>query len=262
MLRHGDFRTRERYGLIRRPNYAYGMLRAADSARYFGFNQVTVVEFGVASGAGLINMADLSEIIAKETGVTFRIFGFDTGAGLPQVEGYKDHPEIWNVGDFTMEDRTVLEGRLNGRAQIIWGNIEQTIGPFVSQLRSEAPLGFISVDVDIYSGTKSALRILNGSISNYLPAISMYFDDVSFYFANKWAGELAAIEEFNEENAMRKIDLDRSIGSGRRPGGLRGWYSTMHVCHLLDHPARQSSLSRPKLTIAEHATFMSDRSLF
>ena len=34
--RTGDFRDREGHGLVERPVYAYGMLRAADSARYFG----------------------------------------------------------------------------------------------------------------------------------------------------------------------------------------------------------------------------------
>jgi hypothetical protein len=33
---HGDFRAREQYGLIPRANYLYGMLRAADVAKYFG----------------------------------------------------------------------------------------------------------------------------------------------------------------------------------------------------------------------------------
>ena len=38
--RFGDFRARERYGLISRPNYLYGMLRAADVARYFGKQRI------------------------------------------------------------------------------------------------------------------------------------------------------------------------------------------------------------------------------
>jgi hypothetical protein len=90
----------------------------------------------------------------------------------------------------------------------------------------------------------------------------MYFDDVSFFFANRWAGELAAIEEFNAQNELRKIDQDRSVGSGRRRGPPRGWYSMMYICHLLDHPARQSSPARPKLTIEQHAEFMSSKGLF
>jgi hypothetical protein len=262
ILRAGDFRTKEQHGLIGRANYAYGMLRAADCAKYFGFDKVTVIEFGVASGTGLLNMVELAELIQQETGVSLRIFGFDTGAGLPQVQGYKDHPEIWNPGDFTMEDPAALEKRLNGRAQIVWGDIAQTIGPFMSGMKADAPIGFISVDVDIYSGTKSALKVLQGRTDRYIPAVSMYFDDISFYFANRWAGELAAIEEFNEQNVLRKIDHDRSLKSGRRPGPLRGWYESMYACHILDHPARQSSLARPKLTIKEHADFMSTRALF
>jgi hypothetical protein len=262
VLRTGDFRTREQHGLIGRANYAYGMLRAADCAKYFGFDKVTAIEFGVASGAGLLNMVELAGQIQHETGVAFQVFGFDTGAGLPQVHGYKDHPEIWNPGDFSMEDRGGLEKRLDGRARIVWGDIEQTIGRFMADLKGDAPIGFISVDVDIYSGTKSALKVLDGPTDRYVPAVSMYFDDVSFYFANKWAGELAAIEEFNEKAALRKIDHDRSLKSGRRPGPLQGWYDSMYVCHMLDHPARQSSLARPKLTIKEHADFMSARALF
>ena len=62
---------------------AYGMLRAADLAAHFGKKAVTVVEFGVASGARPWNMIRLKELIERDTGVTLRVVGFDTGAGLP-----------------------------------------------------------------------------------------------------------------------------------------------------------------------------------
>jgi len=65
--------------LISRVNYLYGMLRVADVAKYFGKKCVTVIEFGVASGAGLLNMADVAPLIEEETGVKLRIAGFDTG---------------------------------------------------------------------------------------------------------------------------------------------------------------------------------------
>jgi hypothetical protein len=258
--RTGDFRTKESYGLIRRPNYTYGMLRAADCAKYFGKTSVTAIEFGVASGAGLLNMVELASLITEETGVEFRIVGFDTGSGLPDVQGHKDHPEIWNPGDFAMENRDALLKQLNGRAEIIWGDIAQTIGPFMQALNSSSPIGFVSVDVDIYSGSKSALRCLAGSSDKYTPAVSMYFDDVSFFFANRWCGELASIEEFNEQSDLRKIDRDRSL-PGHRPR-TEAWYQTMHVCHVLDHPARQRTAYRNQLTIKEHADFMQSRFLF
>ena len=144
---------------------------------------------------------------------------------------------------------------------MIWGDIATTIGPFTDGITSSEPIGFISVDVDIYSATKSALECLRSSSDKYTPAVSMYFDDVSFFFANKWAGELAAIDEFNSENEFRKIDHDRSL-SVRRPEKMADWYPSMYICHILDHPARQSTAQRPQLTIGKHAEFMTSRFLF
>ncbi len=258
--RYGDFRMRERYGLISRANYLYGMLRAADVAKYFGKKCVTVIEFGVASGAGLLNMADLAPLIETETGVKLRIVGFDTGQGLPAVHGYKDHAELWNPGDFEMDNREELLRKLGGRAEIIWGDIASTIDPFTDTIDPSAPLGFISVDVDLYSATKVALRCLGGSPEKYTPAISMYFDDVSFFFANEWAGELAAIAEFNEEHKLRKIDHDRSL-PGHRPLKSAQWYAAMYVCHVLDHEARQTPQRRQKLAIGAHHDFIAARFL-
>jgi len=257
--RYGDFRTREHYGLISRANYLYGMLRAADVAKYFGKKCVTVIEFGVASGAGLLNMADLAPLIEGETGVKLRIIGFDTGQGLPAVHGYKDHPELWNPGDFATDDRDTLVRKLGGRAEILWGDIANTVGPFIETVDASAPLGFISVDVDLYSASKLALRCLESHPEKYNPAISMYFDDVSFFFANKWAGELAAIAEFNDEHDLRKIDHDRSL-PGRRANGAP-WYASMYVCHILDHDARQTSQQRQGLPIGAHFDFMESQFL-
>jgi hypothetical protein len=259
--RYGDFRAREQYGLISRANYLYGMLRAADVAKYFGKQHVTVIEFGVASGDGLLNMIGLAPAIEKETGVKLRIVGFDTGSGLPPVQGHKDHPEIWNAGDFAMGDRSKLLNKLEGRAEIIWGDIANNIESFTDAIDPSAPLGFISVDVDIYSATKAALRCLTSQSEKYNPAVSMYFDDVSFFFANEWAGELAAITEFNAEHELRKIDRDRSL-PGRRPIAADGWYSKMYICHILDHDARQKPRTRDSLNIGSHADYMASRFLF
>lgn len=237
------------------------MLRAADCAKYFGLKSVTAIEFGVASGAGLLNLVSLAEQINAETGVTFRVVGFDTGKGLPDVKGHKDHPEIWNAGDFAMEDRDSLMKKLDGRAEVIWGDISETVDAFTESIDPTCPVGFVSVDVDIYSGSMSSLRCLTGRPNQYTPAVSMYFDDVAFFFANRWCGELASIAEFNEASHYRKIDMDRSL-PGRRYAKADSWYQTMHVCHVLDHPARERPLQRDNLTIGEHYEFMKKRFLF
>ncbi len=215
----------------------------------------------MASGSGLFNMIDLAPSVTRETGIEFRIVGFDTGRGLPSVQGYKDHPEIWSAGDFTTDDRDKLLQRLGNRAEVIWGDIADTADAFSNAVDPSAPIGFISVDVDIYSATKSALRCLTNHPEKYNPAISMYFDDTSFFFANEWSGELAAIAEFNQENSLRKIGRDRSL-PGHRPVKAESWYSKMYVCHILDHEARQNPRNRPQLEIGAHAEFIASQYLF
>jgi hypothetical protein len=217
-----------------------------------------VIEFGVADGGGLLNMIELASTIERETGIYFRVVGFDSGTGLPAIDGYKDHPEIWNPGDFTMQNRGRLESKIAGKADIIWGDIANTVSGFLSTIEPSAPIAFVSVDVDIYSATVSAMRCFDGPSNRYLPAVSMYFDDVSFFFANRWAGELAAIAEFNDAHELRKIDLDRSLST--RP--LReSWHSKMYVLHVLDHDDRQRPKERAKLGIDEHFHFIASQGI-
>ena len=125
--RSGTARQQEELGLLPRPHYAYGMLRAADLARYLGCKQVTVCEFGVATGNGLLAMVDLASRLKPETGVEYRIVGFDTGTGLPSVGGYEDHPELWSPGDFAMVNKDQLTERLSGRADLFLGDIKDTM---------------------------------------------------------------------------------------------------------------------------------------
>jgi hypothetical protein len=234
----GSFRAKEQLGLIQpRPNYAYGLLRAADQCRWLGIRKTTVIEFGVAAGAGLMAMINIAEQVTRQTGVEFRIVGFDSGQGLPHFEGYKDHPELWIPGDFAMPDRTQLERRVQGRAELVFGDIADTVAPFIQTLTSDAPLGFISVDVDLYSATVSALRVLTGEPEKYNPAIAVYLDDFTTYFGNRWCGELAAVEEFNTAQDYRKIDKDYTL-PGRRPHKSMSWYNRMFVAHVLDHDLR------------------------
>jgi hypothetical protein len=257
----GTFRQRQEHGLIARPAYAYGLLRAADQARFLGKRRTTVCEFGVATGNGLMNMVELARAIEAETGVSFRIVGLDTGAGLPVIDGYRDHPELWSVGDFPMVDCDALATRFRGRAELIFGDIRDTVKGLIDSFDPEAPLGFLSVDVDIYSGARSALNCLRGRPELYSPAVSIYFDDVRFYFANQWCGELLAIKEFNAEHELRKIDQDRSL-LGQRPVPFESWYGSMYACHVLDHEVRNRPKQRNGMSLEEHYALMKDASLF
>ncbi len=257
----GSMREKEEFGLLSRPHYAYGLLRAADTAKYFGISEVTCCEFGVAHGAGLENMCNLSSMISAETGIKMHIYGFDTGVGIPDGLTYKDHPEMWIPGDFSMGDTDSLQKKMNGRASIIFGNIEDTISGFVRTLTETAPVGFIAIDVDIYSGTKAALRLFDATNPKlYLPATSIYFDDIIFYYSNRWCGELAAIEEFNFEHEWRKIDIDRSLPSDRAIHSSP-FYKQMYAAHILDHPLRHNLYKRESMDIPLHHKYMSKKKM-
>jgi len=52
----GAFRMKVACDLIHRMHYAYGLLAAADQAPDAGVKAFTAVEFGVAAGAGLLNL--------------------------------------------------------------------------------------------------------------------------------------------------------------------------------------------------------------
>jgi hypothetical protein len=56
-----SYRAKVAFDLIIRPHYAYSILRAADQALEYGISKLTIIEFGVASGAGLLNMCRLAE---------------------------------------------------------------------------------------------------------------------------------------------------------------------------------------------------------
>jgi hypothetical protein len=247
--------AQERWGVLDRPGYGYGILRAAQLARYFGYEQVTICEFGVAHGNGLLGMIELAEKITAVTGVKFRIVGFDTGAGLPTFTGYKEHPEVWSQGDFALVNTDALRQKINGQAELVIGDIQDTVGDFLKTVSKSAPVGFISVDVDLYSASVASLLSLTGPAEAYLPAVPTYFDDVGFYFCNRWCGELAAIEEFNAGNQLRKIDIDRTL-PGKRPVKFARWYPQMYACHVLDHPLRQASQTRDSLNMQRHRDYL------
>ena len=158
-----------------------------------------------------------------------------------------------------MVSRDGLVERTHGRAEVVLGDIADTVDAFIDSLTPSSPLGFASIDVDIYSGARSALRSLLGPSEKLLPAVSLYFDDVGFFFANEWCGELAAIREFNDDNELRKIGPDRSF-IARTPSAP--WHAHMYVCHALDHPARSHPRDRAQLTIRGHDEFMRESHLY
>jgi hypothetical protein len=234
----GGFRQKVELDLIVRRPYAFGLLRAADLAvRWAPGIRVYAIEFGVAAGAGLMNMAGIATRVAKTTGVEIEVVGFDTGVGLPPPEDYRDHPEYWGAGDYPPIDRDRLSQSLPDHCRLIYGDVAETIGPFMDGM--DGVIGFVSIDVDYYSSAKSCLKLFASvDPTRYLPLVPVYFDDVLREFNNSACGERLAIREFNELGDSRLIEPYTGLREERIFKNAR-YISKMYALHVLDHPLRQ-----------------------
>lgn len=226
-------RTRALWELSKRPAYLLGVLTAAEQALKQKVPEISVIEFGVAGGDGLVALQNEAEAVEWETGVRIQVYGFDTGSqGLPAFIGdYRDHPDAWRPGDYPM-DSAALRTRLSPRTTLILGNVRDTIRTFYKDYRPP-PVGFVSFDLDLYSSTRDALQIFSLPEKRMLWNVPLYFDDIEFLFNHRFAGELLAIHEFNRDNERVKIDRWHGVRMNR-PFPERPFLEKLYVAHDLE----------------------------
>lgn len=229
----GGFELRCDLDLFPRPQYAYGVQQAALLARSLGIPAVSVVEFGVAGGNGLLELERVARLATDALGVRIDVHGFDRGAGLPEPHGYRDLPYRWMDGFFEM-DVDALERRLT-TAELILGDLSATVSEFASRPQ-EAPVGFVAVDLDYYSSTVDAFTLFAAEATRLLPRVWCYLDDIigdDVSLHNEYVGELAAVADFNRANAQRKIAP--IYGLTRKRIWPATWCDQMFALHCFDH---------------------------
>jgi hypothetical protein len=205
---------------------AHGILQAACS----GYNKITAIEFGVGPGGGFRNLLKAADFYRRHFNIEIEIYGFDNGVGLPDpVPGYKDHPEIWSQGQFVAANLEVWQTQLPPWAHFVVGDVKETVPVFCKEFaKGDSKVAFVSVDVDYYSSSVFALKILDMPPTCYVPAVPMHMDDVqSLITFSEYAGQELAIKEFNDAHKLRKIE---------RKDHFR--IQNFHVCHIFDHPIR------------------------
>jgi hypothetical protein len=243
VVAHPPERNREighlavRRNLWHRGHYAYCMVLAAETALRMSLSRVTAIEFGVWYGAGLKNLCEIADFLHQTLGVEFRVWGFDTGAGLPEVADWRDHPEIWAGGDFAMPDFAALAAELPANCRLVIGDCEDTLGPVLREHGSaDAPVGFVSLDVDQYHSSVSALKVFEAEAAHLAPVVPVWVDDAYIgVLQTSYAGEGLAIREFNGAHALRKIER-KVVRTDDHP---RLWHHCVHFAHVFDHPVRQ-----------------------
>jgi hypothetical protein len=227
-LRLFPYETRVKYSAIERPHYGYCVLQAAKLAQRLGHRKISVIEFGVAGGNGLLNLEMHAAKAEELTGVVIQIFGFDTGGGLPAPTDYRDLPYQWKQGFFEM-DIDKLKARMS-RSTLVIGNIADTLPLFVERYQP-APIGALFMDLDYYSSTKHAFTLFDLHRANILPRTFMYFDDVTgdeVTLYNEYTGVRLAINEFNDGHANQKICKNTYLGAVPSP---EIWHDNVYIYH-------------------------------
>ena len=126
-------------------------------------------------------------------------------------------------------DQEWLRARLDSRTELILGDVRDTVPAFVR--KQQFPVGFLAMDLDLYSSTLEALRILTLPGAQRLRRTFLYFDDVMLPQNHRFAGERLAIEEFNRENDSIKIDSWYALRNRIFRDLL--WVHMMYVAHDL-----------------------------
>ncbi len=230
----GDYLLRIHYDAVPRPHCAWSTFAAAATAKILGHNACTVAEFGCAGGAGLRVLEDQARRIGNALDIDIRVIGFDLGDGMPPPVSKKDYPYWFTQGTFPMDVQR-LQSQLK-TAKLVIGNVAATA--CVDHDYQNAPLGFMSVDVDTYSGTLAILKMFEVLPSAaFLPRVLIYLDDV----CGNWnctldtaTGERAAIDEFNREHEFIKIGHIRGLQRARALPA--SWHEKMFCAHIFENP--------------------------
>jgi len=239
----GSFEFRLALDALPRPAYGYGVYHAAQLAQRLKIPEIAVLEFGVAGGDGLVQMEQVAAEVAAVSPTRIKVFGFDTGIGLPEHSDYRDLPYIWRKGHYRM-DVDAVKRRLR-QAELVLGDVAVTVPQFLSRI--EAPIGFISFDLDYYSSTVAAFGVFDGPHECYLPRVLSYFDDIvgsDSQLHCEDVGELLAIAEFNRSPKGHRIRPIHGLASKRLLHSA--WAPQMFAYHRFDHPRYGEYIGRAK----------------
>lgn len=219
-------------GVDARGGYLWPTLEAVRTAKSLGVPAVSVIELGVAGGNGLLALEEAAAAAEDLLGVRVEVFGFDTGKGLPPPEDVRDVPYVTRPGIFAM-DESALRARLQ-RAELVLGPVAETVPRWLAE--PHPPIAFCAFDLDYYSSTRDALRLLEADRSRLLPRVACYFDDVLGYAWGDFVGVRAAIADFNETHERRKIGAVYGLRFYVPESELHApWPDRIFVAHAFDH---------------------------
>ncbi len=228
----GSYTQRLRENNVDRPHYGYCLYHGAQLGKKLGLQRISVLEFGVAGGRGLLNLEFHAREIEKALDIEIDIYGFDTGVGLPKPVDYRDLPYHWKEGFFSMESEKLLP-RLQ-KARLVIGDIAETSKSFFTEYEP-APIAAVIHDFDFYSATAAALKMFDAPEKYFLPRVFCYFDDIvgsETELYNDYTGERLAINEFNRAHENKKVATSYHL---LRERIRESWHPQIFIYHDFGH---------------------------
>ena len=177
-----------------KPHYESILYEACLESKKLGIKNVSVLELGVAGGAGILALEKYKKRIEKVLDMSIEVYGFDTGEGLPKIEMNEDLPFLWKEGLYNI-DKTALENKI--KSKIFYGDVKNTIDDFIKINKNKVCCIFF--DLDLYTSTINFLNQIPKIEEHLLPRVLCYFDDVYVFenYINQFNGVFKAIDEFN-----------------------------------------------------------------
>ena len=185
-----------------KPHYESILYEGCLEAKKLGINQVSVIELGVAGGAGIISLEKYKKKIERVLDINIDVYGFDTGSGLPKIEVDEDLPFFWRKGLYKI-DKVALDKKINSK--IFYGDVKNTVDDFIKINKNN--ICCIFFDLDLYTSTINFLNQIPKIKDHLLPRVLCYFDDVYVFenYINQFNGVFKAIDEFNTNFSEFKL---------------------------------------------------------
>ena len=220
-----------RYNVVERPHYGYCAYNSARLAYQLGYKRMSIIEFGVAGGNGILNLEYHVEEIMKTIPIEIEIYGFDSGSGLTPALDYRDMPYYFKQGFYSI-DLEKLNSRIK-KAKLILGDVKHTLSNFLDY--DPAPIGAIIFDLDLYSSTVAALKLLDMDDKYFLPRLHCFFDDTTgneLQHYCDYTGERLAINEFNSAHEYKKFSSAYNLLAHEIK---QTWHHRVWILHNFKH---------------------------
>jgi O-methyltransferase len=166
-------------------------------------------EFGVFKGYTLWCAQSISRSYKQKK---FRLFGFDSFKGLPEIDKPEDTGEFL-PGQYACSIENVSHNILSHHGsmknlKLIKGFFRDSLTKKLKQTHKFRPGAIILIDCDLYSSTVTVLEYMKDLL---MKDTLILFDDWNAFNANDSQGERKAFHEFLQNNRQLRIVEDFSF---------------------------------------------------